>query len=607
MRIPHLVFLLLLMSGFAGCAPDGDEQRAVDASSPDTSASPDTRTVSKNRPDSTRQTTSRNKPQTPIPRFEMLGPESGFSFNRYDDFQGQQRILETNGGGVALFDFDADGRLDIYMTNGCRLPVRLDDKSTPGSLFHNLGGMKFQAITEASQLTQFGQSHGCAVGDFDADGFDDLYLTAYGRNTLWHNNGDGTFEDITEEVGAEVPVWSSSAAFADLNNDGHLDLYVVNYLDESDESPRLCRDSATPTGYFGCSPAMFDGVSDVLLVSNGAGEFIDCSMSSGIGQLKGKGLGVTIVDFDHDQVPEIYVANDGQANFLFRRKPEDEQDHESDRVLRYEDVALRNAVALNEAGMAQASMGIAVGDCDRNGYPDLFLTHFHGDSNTLYVNQGELAFEDSTRGSHLGTTSRQTLGFGTEFLDVDNNGWLDLLIANGHIEDRTWQDIPYRMKPQLYRSLRDGTFEEVSSWSGEYFSRQWVGRGLATGDLDGDGRVDAVVSHQHDGSAVLWNKSRGGNAVVLKLVGVESNRNAVGARVEVSGVSVPLVRHAGGGSSFQSASPHAIHLGIGEKDGATVDVTWPSGQTQMLEGLTHGMWTVVEGRPATREVAHNRK
>ena len=609
MQIRHTLILLLLTAGLAGCGSDSDENEPGNSaeSGQSGSAGEDTRPKS-GRPHATGTKPAR-KPEGMVPQFEMLGPESGFSFTRYDDFQGQHRILETNGGGVALFDFDQDGRLDIYLTNGCRLPVRSDDRSTPGELFQNLGGMKFHATGSESLLMQFGQAHGCAVGDFDGDGFDDLYITAYGRNTLWQNNGDGTFDDVTDAAGVAVPQWSSSAAFADLNGDGHLDLYVANYLDESDESPRLCKDPANPTGYVGCPVSQFDGVTDALFLSDGAGRFVDCTKACGIDQFQGKGLGVVIRDFDGDQVPEIFVANDEQANFLFvaDRSQDSPQIPGIPSAPRYQERALRSAVALSEAGLAQASMGVAVGDCDRNGFLDLFLTHFHGDSNTLYLNQGELNFEDSTRKSRLGTTSRQTLGFGTEFLDVNNDGWLDLLIANGHVDDRSWQETPYRMRPQMYRSLKNGSFEEVSSWSGEYFSREWIGRGLATGDLDGDGRVDAVVSHQHDGSAALWNQTVAGNALVLNLIGTKSNRNAVGAQVELSGASIPLVGQVGGGGSFQSASSRLIHLGIGEQQAATVRINWPSGRKQVLNNLASGKWTIVEGILAIQGSAHNRK
>ena len=262
------------------------------------------------------------RPDGVLPSFRVLGSESGFHFERYDDFQGQRRILETNGGGVAIFDFDQDGFPDTCLTSACRLPVSPHDRDTPGELFRNLGGMTFEPVSGPALLTLSGHAHGCAVGDFDADGFDDLYITAFGRNTLWQNEGDGTFTDITEATGTGVTAWSSSAAFADINNDGHLDLYVVNYLAVSDRDPKLCPDADSPTGYIGCSPTIFEGVDDVLFLSDGTGHLIDRSGECGISGLKGKGLGLVILDFDSDRVPEIYVANDGQPNFLFAQSKE---------------------------------------------------------------------------------------------------------------------------------------------------------------------------------------------------------------------------------------------------------------------------------------------
>jgi hypothetical protein len=596
---------LLIVTLVGGCGPDDDEN-LQDDSQPGTS-SPDDPSAANPQPGQKTRAGSVSKPTGLIPSFRMLGPASGFDFQRYDDFQGKRRILETNGGGVALFDFDGDGMLDAYMTNGCRLPLRLDDHSTPGELFRNLGGMKFEPIASDSLLIQFGQAHGCAVGDFDADGFDDLYITALGRNTLWQNNGDGTFTDITESTGTAVPQWSSSAAFADLNGDGHLDLYVVNYLDESDESPKLCPEKESPDGYIPCPPTLFDGVDDVLFISDGAGRLVDCTKACGIADQNGKGLGVVIMDLDGDLKPEIYVANDGQANFLF--KLPDEEPRLTNvpgvsNVPRFEDRALGAAVALNEAGYAQASMGIAVGDCDRNGFPDLFLTHFYGDTNTLYLNQGKLAFEDSTRGSRLGTTSRQTLGFGTSFIDSDNNGWLDLITTNGHIDDRTWRDggEPYRMRPQLYRNGQDGRFEETSEWSGEFFRKAWIGRGLAIGDLDRDGRIDAIVCHQHDSSVVIRNETASGNAIVLRLLGTRSNRNGIGARVEVDTLkSHPLQRQLVGGGGFQSASALEIHLGIGQSPRQQIRIYWPSGEVDTHSNVDAGIWRAIEGQNAIRD------
>lgn len=536
------------------------------------------------------QATTRSKPEGELPFFKTVAEESGINFRRNDDIRGLHRILEANGGGVAMFDCDHDGYLDLFFTNGCQLPRTADDGSH-GELFHNLDGMRFTSITSASGLVQKGFGYGCAVGDYNSDGFDDLYVTALGPNQLWRNNGDGTFTDVTHEVGVDVPAWSASAAFSDLNGDGHLDLYVVNYLDESAESPRLCPAPGSPDGYVQCSPAVFDGVDDALLISDGTGHFIDQTEQAGLKGLRGKGLGVVVANLDRNGLPEIYVANDGQANFLFSAKSETTEE------LKYEDHALVAGLAFNEVGYAQASMGVAAGDVNADGFSDLFLTHFYGDTNTLYLNQGELVFDDSTRASAIGPPSRQVLGWGTAFFDYDNNGSQDLIVANGHIDDRTWMPNgePYRMKPQLFRNEDYGTFREVSEWSGDYFQQTWLGRGLAIGDLDRDGRLDVAISHQQDPSVLLWNQtSTTNNAITLEFIGTKSNRNGFGVVVIRTDIELSPTHELYGGGSFQSANAHTIHLGLNGASKCDIVIHWPSGEVDEYQEIRAGRYHAIE-------------
>lgn len=549
-------------------------------------------------------------PEGLIPSFRMIGAESGFDFERHDDMDGLRRIFESTGGGAAVFDFDRDGYPDIFMTNGSHLPPAENARNAPGALFRNGGTMQFEDVTSSSRLLQYGYGQGCAVGDFDADGFDDLYLTALGQNALWRNNGDGTFTDVTDRTRTQVPQWSSSSAFADINGDGHLDLYVVNYLDESAESPQLCPNPAYPEGYEQCPPAKFDGVDDVLFLADGRGGFVDMSEAAGIRDSRGKGLGVVISDLDGSGRPEIYVANDGQANFLWVSSvaPEEENTNDVDPAgaiegFRCEDRALASGVALSRSGYAQASMGVAAGDYDRTGTLDLFLTHFYGDTNTLYKNRGSLVFEDATRSTSLGPPSRPMLGWGTSFIDIENDGWLDLVVANGHVEDRTGlkRGEPFRMPPQLYLNERQGSFVDVSQWSGPYFQREWLGRGVAVADLDRDGRQDVVVSHQRDPSLVLRNETSTENhALTLLLVGTGSNRNGYGARVEWVDAEVPLVRELSGGGSFHSASAPELHVGMASEARATLRITWPSGVVDTHTQLERGVWFLLEGGRVVR-------
>lgn len=543
------------------------------------------------------------RPAGMLPRFRMIGAEQGIDFERYDDMRGQHRIIEANGGGVALFDFDRDGWPDVFFVNGCPVPAGMTDPEYRGKLFHNREGQRFNPVTESSQFLQYGYSCGCAVGDFDADGFDDLYITAFGRNALWRNNGDGTFSDVTEETGTGDPNWGTSAAFGDVDRDGDLDLYVVNYLDESAESPRLCPHEKSPTGYVSCSPALFGGVDDVLFLSDGSGGFVDATERCGLTGRKGKGLGVVISDLDGDLQPEVYVANDGEPNFLWVIDPGHADDQQGDsgdsrRRLLFEDRALISGTALNESGFAQASMGIAAGDYNNDGTIDLFLTHFIDDTNTLYANRGGLVFQDVTRTSQLAGSSRTMLSFGTVFLDADNDGMLDLFVANGHVDDLTWlgEGEPYKMSPQLYRNAGTGTFEDISFWSGDYFRKQWIGRGAASGDLNRDGRMDLAVSHQLSPSVLLPNETPVEHqAIVLRLAGTLANRNGYGTRAELSVGDRTFIRELTPGVSFQSACVPELHFGLGTMDLAELRINWPSGRIDIFPEVTSGHFVAVEG------------
>ncbi len=513
--------------------------------------------------------------------FKKLDATSGIDFTREDDISGQRRIFESTGGGVGVIDYDNDGWLDLVFTGGCKLPIVPGPQKATCGVFRNLGHEQFRSAASESRLLQAGFCQGIAIGDFDNDGFDDAYITAFGQNSLWHNCGDGTFEDITEVAGVSMSSWSTSCAFADLNADGNLDLFVVTYLKESAESPLQCVNPRSPDGFDQCPPSKFQGVDDAVFLGNGAGGFSDASRAVGLVGLKGKGLGLVIGDLDGVLGPEIYVANDGEANFLFSVKVND------DKSVVLQDRAMLAGAALTRSGYAQASMGVAAGDYDGNGTTDLFVTNFYGDSDTMYKNNNGFNFEDVTRSTGLAGPSRITLGWGTAFVDLDNDGQLDLAVTNGHVEDRRWNGLnePYQMLPQIFRNEGGGKFSDVSRHAGEYFNTKWLGRGLAYGDFNRDGKIDLAVSHQLAPSAVLCNQTNVlQNMSRIQLIGTTSNRNAIGAKLEIldSQGNVSLSRESMAATSFQSSSSHEIYLPKLNKP-QIIRTTWPSGRIQTFE------------------------
>lgn len=546
-------------------------------------------------------TQSLERPAGELPLFADIAESVGVKFSRNDDIRGQHRILEANGGGVDLSDFDNDGWPDMFFTNGCRLPLRERDDSDSNALFRNRGPAGFQEVTGSARLLSSGYYQGCTCGDFNADGFEDLYVAAFGNNIFYCNQGDGTFREITAETGTAVGRWSSSPAFADVNLDGHLDLFVVTYVETRDDPPVLCPEPASRDGYIQCSPTMFRASDDVLFLGDGHGGFTNATQSAGVAGIDGKGLGIAVFDADGDHLPDIFIANDGTPNFLYCRQAQVDNLLPQDRAIpKFVDQAFEKGVAISRNGKALAGMGVAVADVDGDGWLDLFVTNFFGEPNSLYRNMGGQQFADASATSGLGPPSRPLLGFGAEFLDADNDGWPDLFVTNGHVDDLTsFTSVPYRMPPLVFRSRHDGTFLNVSQWAGPYCQNKWLGRGLATSDLDRDGKLDVVISCQRAPAAVLHNETNAsGPSCRLLLVGVgNSNRNAFHASVRVAGIEGPPVRQVIGGGSFQSASDRTIHIGMGKSRVIEeISIRWPDGTMEKHEGLTEGHFVVVQGR-----------
>jgi hypothetical protein len=545
------------------------------------------------------------RPEGALPVFVETAREAGVDFRRNDDIRGLHRIMESNGGGAALFDYDHDGRLDVFLTNGCRLPLRERTGDSTHELFQQRASWRFANATQASSLSWSAYGYGCTVGDYDNDGFDDLYVAAYREARLYRNQGDGTFEDVTAPTGTGIDLFCSSPAFGDLNRDGALDLFVATYVDTPDDPPELCKDSSSPDGYITCPPTVFKPEDDVLFLSDGQGGFVDVTDRVGVrGGPDGKGLGVVIFDADRNGWPDIFVANDGMPNYLYMNRTQEPGAEDAAELLlpRLSEEAVILGAAVNEYGKAEANMGIAHGDVDGDRWIDLLVTHFETETNTLYKNLEGQGFEDHSRASGLGPPSRPFLAFGAEFIDFDNNGWLDLFVANGHVDDVRWQPVKqaYQMLPQFFRNRGQGRFDEVTHWSGDYFREKWLGRGVAAGDIDNDGDPDLVISHQLAPSAVLRNDTQTSNrSVVLRLIGgPESNRSAFHAWVEAGGLEMNLVREIVGGGSYQSASCTRIHIGCGDRDALdSLTVHWPSGHVQDFAGVQPGVYLLREGDP----------
>lgn len=533
--------------------------------------------------------------------FKDVAASVGIQFTRNDDIHGLHRLMESTGGGVGILDFDGDGWPDVFFTNGCRLPLSLRDTSSANALYQNLGQQGFRDVAAAAGLSLGGYCQGCTTGDFNNDGFEDLYVGAYGQSVLYCNQGDGTFRDVTLESGTAVGGWSSSPAFADLNGDGNLDLFVVTYVDAQDDPPRLCPEPASKDGYIQCSPTMFRATDDVLFLGDGQGGFMNCTTVAGVAGVDGKGLGIAIFDVNGDNLPDIFVANDGTPNFLhLQQGPANETGAKGIAIPKYVDQAFEKGVAVSSSGKAQAGMGVAVADVDGDGWLDIYVTNFFGEPNSLFRNLAGTNFLDASAASGLGPASRPLLGFGAEFLDADNDGWPDLIVTNGHVDDLTsFTSVPYQMPPLVFRSKQNGSFQNVTRWAGAYCQQNWLGRGLATADLNRDGRLDVLISCQRSPSAVLKNETgESGRSCRLRLIGTgSSNRSGFHTTVRVKGIMGPPVRHVIGGGSFQSASDRTVHVGMGTSEVIpSITIRWPDGTVEEFQDLPAGEFAIVQGQ-----------
>jgi tetratricopeptide (TPR) repeat protein len=511
-----------------------------------------------------------------IPHFTDDAEAAGLRFQYDNGATPAHQLPEPLGGGLAILDYDQDGWPDIYCVQGGPFPPSPGNPGTGDRLFHNRGDGTFEDVTEQAGIGGLarGYGHGVTVGDYDGDGCPDLFVSRWRSYALYRNRGDGTFEDATSAAGLDGDRgWPTSAAFADLDGDGDLDLYVCHYCVWDADHPRPCP-SEDGRANVSCNPLEVEAEADRLYRNDG-GRFVEVSQAAGIVDPGGRGLGVVAADLDGDGRVDLFVANDMTANFLWRNMG----------GLRFEEVGHLAGVAGNAIGGYQAGMGVACGDLDGDGRIDLAVTNFYGEATTFYRNLGDGMFADETRAVRLDAASRHLLGFGLVLVDVNNDGHLDLASANGHVNDLR-PHFPYQMPAQLLLGGPGGSLRDVSARAGSPWTVKRIGRGLAAGDLDGDGRIDLVLLGHGEPVAYFHNRGPGGRFVTLRLVARGANRDAIGAMVHLKVNGRQMVSARYGGGSYQSASHGVIHFGLGDTDRAlAMEVRWPSGHVFSYEGI----------------------
>jgi hypothetical protein len=516
--------------------------------------------------------------------FTDITSELGLHFEYVASHTSRKYLIETMGSGVALFDYDNDGRLDIFVVNGAELADPTPKGTIPqkkgpkdwNRLYHQKNDGTFEDVTEKAGLQGVGYGMGVAVGDYDNDGFEDLYVTAYGGNRLYHNNGDGTFTDVTEKAGVAGSGWSTSSAWVDLDGDGLLDLVVLRYL-QWDFDDTWCGERRE--GYRAyCHPDGYRAIAPLVYHNDGNGHFTEVSRKVGLAE-PGKGLGIAFADYDRDGHLDMFVANDSMPEFLYHNKGDGT----------FEEVALRSGVAVDGEGHTYAGMGVDFADYNNDGLPDLVVTALASQMYALYRNNGDGTFTYESYPSGLGRVTMKHSGWGVRFIDYDNDGWKGLLINQGHDLDTvqlTFPDLRYK-EPMLLAKNTGKGFEDVSAQAGEIFQKAWVGRGLAIGDIDNDGGLDAVVTGNDGALYILRNSTKTQNHwLTLELIGHRSNRDAIGAEVKLTtakGSQWAAVTTAG---SYLSSSDKRVHFGLGaEAVARTIEIRWPSGIRQTMKDV----------------------
>ncbi|MYE88562.1 CRTAC1 family protein [Candidatus Poribacteria bacterium] len=534
-----------------------------------------------------------SNPSHTVPlQFTSVTKEASIHFKHHDGSSGQLYFIEPLGAGAAFLDYNNDGFQDIYLVNGADLPPlaeeRLNEEEPPrNALYRNNGDGTFTDVAIAAAVAHTGYGMGCAVGDYNNDGFSDLYVTNFRANVFFHNNGDGTFTDATAETGTGDTRWGASCAFVDYDNDGFLDLYVTNYVKYTIESDQVCMNKGVRVY---CDPRLYEGELDALYHNNGDGTFTDVTESAGFSGATGRGLALAWGDYDDDGDMDVYIANDADQNFLYRNNDDGT----------FTDVSLTAGVGFSEDGEAENGMGADFGDYDNDGRLDLVVTNFQDQTNTLYHNEENGLFSDMSYASQIGTMSLPYLAWGVSFCDCDNDGYQDLFIANGHLDANVQAFNPtgfYEQPNLLFHNNRDGTFDEVGVDSGSSMRLEKVSRGFAYSDYDNDGDLDLLVTNLKGTPDLLQNRGGQNTWLILKLIGTHSNRDAIGARVKVITGNLAQIREVRSGSSYLSQNDMRLHFGLGKhRQIDRVEIRWPSGLQERLEGVeVNQTLTLIEG------------
>ncbi|MDQ2976285.1 MAG: CRTAC1 family protein [Acidobacteriota bacterium] len=535
-------------------------------------------------------------------KFAEVAKQAGFTATTiYGDEHKNRYLLETTGSGAAFIDYDNDGWMDVFLVNGTRLDGLSPSLNATNRLYRNNGNGTFTDVTENAGLVRTGWGQSVCVGDYDNNGYDDLFISGFGKNALYRNSGKGTFTEVAEKAGVanNITRWGSGSAFVDYDRDGLLDLFVASYIDLDLKTAPL--PETGPCLYKGvmvaCGPPGLKGGVNALYHNNGDGTFADVSEKSGITKTNGTyGLGVLTADFDNDGWPDIYVANDSAPAALYHNNKNGT----------FTDIGVEAGCAFSMDGKSQAGMGVTAGDYDRDGWLDIFKTNFSGDTSSLYRNTGKAAFDDVTYQAGLGVYTRW-LGWGCGFLDVNNDGWPDIFLVNGHVYpevEKLTTEAGYAQRKVLYRNLQDGHFADVSVEAGEAVMLPNPSRAAAFGDYDNDGDIDILINSVNASPELLRADSTNqNNFIKIKTIGVKSNRDGIGARIKCVTADGSQIDEVRSGGSYYSQNDLRVHFGVGKNKAIkTIEVRWPSGQIDTLNDLAaNQLVTVKEGAGIVRK------